>query len=249
MMYHSLFRLSAVALVVALAACGSSDNEPKGETAPEPRTESIKGTLSYVEEITLAPESVVTVRLIDTTVADSPEGIVAETVFHYPGRPPVPFTLTYDANRIEAGRRYGLWAEIKEQKRLMFTLNAPYPVLQAERQAPVDIVLSHVPGGHLDRMPDKIRASNPELVGHYRYRDGEGEFIDCADGAVHPVAREKAVFSLESEYRDVAPRYGDEVFVRVVGKYVTRPARDGRGKEDYLVALQIEEMVAGADCP
>ncbi len=249
MMYQSLLRLAALALVLTLAACGGPDDDAAGEAATEPRTKTIRGTLSYVEQITLAPESVVTVRLIDLARADTPEGEIAKTEFLYPGERPVPFTLTYDTGKIDGSRQYGLLAEVKEQKRLMFISTEPQPVLHDESQPPVDMLLAQVPGGHLDRMPDKIRASNPELVGHYRYQDGEGQFTDCDDGEVHPVAREKAVFALESEYRDVAPRFGDEVFLRVAGKYVTRPARNGRGKEDFLIALQIEEMAAGLPCP
>lgn len=246
------FVLSFAAIVtftLALVACGQSDAPDNASSeVGEPRMATLRGTLSYEEEIMLAPESVVTVQLIDVTERGAP-GVVAEAVFQVPGKPPLPFKLQYDAAKIESDRRYGLRAEVTEQKRLMFVSDSAYSVLPGENQPPVDILLKRVPGGRLDRMAENVRASNPELSGFYRYLDDHGEFVDCSDGSVHPVAREEAIFALEAEYRDVVRRYGDEVFVRVAGKYMTRPARSGRGKEDYLVVMQVEELVADGDCP
>lgn len=252
-MYSRLFRPAALSLLLmlALAACGPSEDEAaEGPADPTvPRMETIAGTLSYEEEITLAPESMVTVQLLDVSRDDAPAEVVAEKVFQVPGKPPLPFRIEYDANRVEPDHRYSLRAEVMEQKRLMFVSDAPYPVLQSSTQPPVDILLKRVPGGRLERMAENVRANNPELTGHYRYYDNHGEFVDCSDGSSHPVAREEAVFALEGEYRDVAPRFGDEVFVRLTGKYAMRPARSGRGKEDYLIVMQVEEMVADEDCP
>jgi putative lipoprotein len=211
--------------------------------------ESIRGTLTYVEDIPLAPESVVRIELLDVSAGDAAGTPVAESMLQMPGRPPLTFALKYDANQIEAGHRYALNVEVHEQKRLMFVSDRRYPVLDKETQAPVEITLKHVPGGRLERMAENVRATNPILSGHYRYYDGDSEFVDCETEKSHPLAREHGIYSLESEYRDVAPQYGDEVFVRVAGKYVTRPARAGRGNEDYLVVKKVEEMYADGDCP
>lgn len=254
-MYSRLGRLPVVPfalasmLVVTLIACERAEESVEGSgAASEPRMETITGTLSYEEEIALAPESMVTVQLLDLSNTAAPT-VVAENVFQVPGKPPLPFSIPYDANSIGTGRPYSLRAEVKEQKRLMFVSDTAYPVLQGESQPPVDILLKRVPGGRLDRMPEHVRANNPEFSGFYRYVDDHGEFVDCSDGGVHPVAREEAIFALEAEYRDVVRRYGDEVFLRVAGKYMTRPARGGQGKEDYLVVMQVEEMSADGDCP
>lgn len=236
--------------LLLLSACsGSKDDAGEQPVVSEPRMEKIRGTLTYEDQILLAPETMVTVQLLDEAAGDTPEALVAESVFHHPGKPPVPFTLNYDASLIQDDRRYSLRARVEEQTRLMFVSESAYPVLPGGTQGPVEILLKRVPGGRMERMADHIRANNPELVGHYRYRDGDGVFIDCNDGSRHLVAREQAVYALESEYRDVAPAYGDEVFLRVAGKYVTRPAPGGRGKEDYLVVMQVEEMSADTGCP
>jgi len=249
-MIRNLLRAAGPCLLLTFSACGSSKDEPTDATAgQEPRIKSIAGTLTYPEWIPLAPESIVTVQLVDVSKADTSAPVVAETILNKPGKPPVPYVLKYDANKIESGHRYSLKAQVMEQTRLMFMSDAAYPVLENEKQPPVDIELKLVPGGRVERMAENVRANNPALSGFYRYRDGQGQFTDCTDGESHPVAQEQAVYSLESEYRDVAPSFGDEVFVSVAGKYVTRPARSGRGKEDFLVVVQVEEMDADGDCP
>lgn len=248
-MHQILFRLAALFLALALAACGSDDDgEPVADTSG-PRMETIRGTLNYVEDITLAPESTVTVELLDVTKADPPAAVIADTVVDKPGRPPLPFALEYDASMIEPGRQYSVRARVMEQKRLMFVSDRDYRVLDEDSQGPVEITLNHVPGGHIERMAENVRKRNPTLIGHYRYSDKQGEFVDCSDGVSHPLAREEGIYALESEYRDVVPEYGDEVFVTLVGKYATRPARSGRGKEEYLIVLQVEEMSASGTCP
>jgi uncharacterized lipoprotein NlpE involved in copper resistance len=191
----------------------------------------------------------ITVELLDVSKADAPAEVVANTVFLMPGKPPLPFVLKYDANKIQDGHRYAVRAKIMEQTRLMFVSDTTYPVLDDGKQGPVEILVKHVPGGDVERMAETVRAKNTQLVGHYSYYGGEGHFTDCSDGVSHPVSREHDIYALESTYRDVAPEFGDEVFLRVSGKYSTRPARNGKGKEDYLVVLQIEEMSAGGLCP
>ena len=254
MMHPSLNRrMAAMTLLfvaVLLAACGPSEDSAQETAAPAaPRTAKIKGTLSYVGEHILAPESTITIELLDTTDGEGKETVVTKKAFHMPGKSPVPYSLDYDMNQIDQQRSYGLRAEVKEQKRLMFISDQIYPVLEGGEQQPVDILLKYVPGGNLDRMAEVVRANNPELSGFYRYYRNAGEFTDCSTGTTHPVASEEGIFELESEYRHVAPNYGDEVFVRVAGKYRTKPARSGSGKEEFLVVMQVEEMTADGDCP
>lgn len=234
-----------------LVACGSAEDEAPEATVADnkPQMESIRGTLTYEETIPLAPESMIKVELLDVSKADAPAEVVAEKVFLMPGKPPLPFILEYDASKIESGHRYSLRANVMEQTRLMFVSDRTYPVLEGGDQPPVDILLKHVPGGDIEKMAENVRAKNPLISGHYSYTNKEGIFVDCSDGKEHPLSREGAIFSVESEYREVAPDYGDEVFLSVAGKYVTRPARSGQGKEDFLVVMQVEEMDADGSCP
>lgn len=249
----TLPRLALALLVLTLVACGNSD-EGNANTADtnnaEPNMKTIRGTLDYHENFNLAPESVVTVELQDVSRQDVAAETVAVSEFLVPKERPMPFTLEYDANKIQPGHRYNLRAKVMEQVRLRFVSDQAYPVLEGDNQPAVAILLKHVPGGDVERMPETVRANNPTLSGHYRFHNKQGEFVDCADGIAHPLSREGGgIYALESQYRDVAPEYGDEVFVRLVGNYLTRPARSGQGKEDYLVVLQIEEMSALGTCP
>ena len=131
----------------------------------------------------------------------------------------------------------------------MFISTDSYPVFVSEQERPHEILLKRVPNGQLDLMSDVVRAKNPEITGYYYWFDGEGEFVDCEDESIHPIAGGKGQFSLERNYRREASQSGDLVFTRVTGNFVTRPARNGQGKEEYLDVIQVEEMDATGACP
>lgn len=244
-----LQRAAVLTLLSALAACNSSDDEIVEVVDTGPSMDTIRGTVTYEEDIILAPESVTKVELLDVTAPGETPTVVAESFVNGFGAPPLAFTLEYDTGLIESGHRYALRAEVMEQTRLMFKSSGTYPVLDNEHTGPVEILLKHVPGGKVERMAEVVRANNPMLSGYYYYYGGEGEFLDCEDQEIHPVAREGGIYGLESSYRNEVRNFGDQVFTRISGNYVTRPARNGRGKEDFLVVIQVEEMDAGGACP
>lgn len=240
---------AVMTLLVTLAACNSSDDEVVEVIDAGSSMDTIRGTVTYEEDIILAPESVTRVELLDVTAPDESPTVIAESFVNGFGTPPLAFALEYDTRLIESGHRYALRAEVMEQTRLMFKSIDTYRVLDNEHTGPVEILLKHVPGGKVERMAEVVRANNPMFSGYYYYFDGEGEFLDCEDQEIHPVAREGDIYALESSYRREAGNFGDQVFTRISGNYVTRPARDGRGKEDFLVVIQVEEMDAGGACP
>ncbi len=240
---------SLLILSVLLAACDTQDDQPAEVVDTGPVMKTIRGTVTYEEDIILAPESITTVELIDVTAQDEEPQVVAEGYVAGFGAPPLAFSLEYDTSKIKPDHRYELRAKVMEQVRLMFKSVGSYPVLGDENTGPVEILLKHVPGGKVERMAETVRANNPTITGFYYYLGGEGEFIDCETAAVHPVAREGGVYSLESGYRREASEPGQQIFTVVSGNYVTRPARDGRGKEEFLVIEQVEEMSASGDCP
>lgn len=244
-----LLRTAVLGFVFTLAACNSPEDDAVEVVETEPAIQSLTGTVTYVEDIILAPESVAKVELVDITDSRVTPAVVADTYVHARGRPPLKFKLEYDASLISPDRSYALRSDVMEQTRLMFKSTDSYPVFGTDQQGPVEILLKRVPGGEVERMADVVRAKNPTLSGFYYYFEGEGEFMDCEDESVHPVAREKGIHGLERGYRNEAKTSGDMVFTRVTGNYVTRPARSGGGKEDYLVVLQVEEMDATGDCP
>lgn len=240
---------SLLVLSLALTACDSGDDAPVEVVDDTPVMDTIRGTVTYEEDIILAPESITTVELVDVTDKDNEPVVVAEGFVNGFGAPPLAFALQYDTRLIKPDHQYELRALVMEQVRLMFKSVGSYPVLDNGNSGPVEILLKHVPGGKVERMAEVVRANNPLISGFYYYAGGEGEFIDCETADVHPVAREGGIYSLESGYRREATKAGQQVFAMVSGNYVTRPARDGRGKEEFLVIEQVEEISASGDCP
>lgn len=239
-----------ILIMLSLIACSSEDDtQLQADAKSTPLMKRIVGTVTYEENILLAPESLVIVELQDVSLADAPATKIAETIIHNPPQPPVPFAVQYDANLIQDGRRYSLQARIVEQKRLMFISDTAHPVLDGARQGPVEMLLKRVPGGDPSKMVREVRAKKRELGGYYSYFADAGLFIDCEDGASYPVAQEGGNIGLEREYRREAPSFGDEVYVRLVGDYENRPSMEGRGKEPHLIVEYVEEMSAAGDCP
>ena len=205
-MNNILLRAAVLGLIVTLAACNNTDDEAVEVVDATPVIKSITGTVTYVEDIILAPESVAKVELIDITDSATSPTVIAESYVNARGRPPLEFKLDYDAKLISPDRKYALRSDVMEQTRLMFKSTDSYPVLTGDQQGPVEILLKNVPGGEVDRMADVVRARNPTLSGFYYYFEGEGEFVDCEDESIHPVAREKGIHGLERGYRREASK-------------------------------------------
>jgi uncharacterized lipoprotein YbaY len=111
-------RSFALPLLVLAAACASS--------GPAQLT----GTVSYRERIALPEGAVVRVTLLDVSLLDAPERVIAEQEIHPTTQVPIPFALTYDRAAIDPGRRYGLRAIIAEAEgRVRWATAASHPVL------------------------------------------------------------------------------------------------------------------------
>lgn len=87
----------------------------------------IRGTVRYLQRIALAPNSEVTVRLVDS---GDPNGTpVADTKFAVGNRQvPIPFELTWEFRDINRQRNYELQAEIRTDGKLRFKTEAGKPV-------------------------------------------------------------------------------------------------------------------------
>ncbi len=91
----------------------------------------LTGTVTYLPRIALPPDAVVTVRLLDVSLADAPSVTLAEQTISTQGRSvPIPFELAYDAGEIQPRHRYGVRAEIRSGSGdLMWTTDTMTPVL------------------------------------------------------------------------------------------------------------------------
>jgi heat shock protein HslJ len=71
--------------------------------------------------------------------------VIAETTVLPEGRQvPIPFELRYDPSRLDPGHTYGIRAAIRSGGRLMFTTDAPYPVITQGNPMQVDLWLKRV---------------------------------------------------------------------------------------------------------
>jgi uncharacterized lipoprotein YbaY len=104
-----IFPGSAVLLVAALllaAGCGHIDIRPEGDLQRV-----LTGTVNFHVDEPLPPDTVVLVRLVDTSnPSGAPMQLGEQTVTH-PGQPPVPFRIEYQAD--DALLRHGLTIEAR----------------------------------------------------------------------------------------------------------------------------------------
>lgn len=79
----------------------------------------ISGTVLYRERIMLPETAVVTVQLLDVSLADAPAKVLGETVASGKS-PPYAYSIDYDPDAIVPGRRYSVSARITEGDTLLF---------------------------------------------------------------------------------------------------------------------------------
>lgn len=107
-------------LLLALAAACAS---PSG-------TGRVTGSVTYRERIALPEAAVVRVVLLDVSLLDAPERVIAEQEIHPTAQVPIPFALTFDRAAIDPGRRYGLRAIVADAEgRVQWATAASHPVL------------------------------------------------------------------------------------------------------------------------
>ena len=105
----------------------------------------IRGTVTYRQRIALAPNSDVTVKIVDAANPTGPS--VAETTFTAGNRQvPIPFELEYQMRDINRQRNYELQAEIRSGGQVRFRTAAGVPVTLRGQQADQNVELVLVPG-------------------------------------------------------------------------------------------------------
>jgi len=130
-------RSLALALLAFAAACAS----PSG-------TAQLTGTVSYRERIALPEAALVRVTLLDVSLLDAPERVIAEQEIHPTAQVPIPFTLPFERAAIDPGRRYGLRASIADATgRVLWATAVAHPVLSGGAPAAVDLLVRRVGEG------------------------------------------------------------------------------------------------------
>lgn len=100
--------------VSKVAFTGLTSLKPVSKPMVKPmNTATVTGTVTYRQRIALPPDAVVKVRLQDVSRMDAPAVLLDEQTIPTQGKQvPIPFTLTYNPDQIEAKYSYAVSAEI-----------------------------------------------------------------------------------------------------------------------------------------
>ncbi len=124
----------------------------------------LTGTVSYREQITLAPGSVVIVMLEDTSKADALATMLGEARITIERIPvPISFTIEVEPGRIEPSHRYSVRARILDpQGTLRWASTQAYPVITGGHPSSVDVQVEAIRGAVAG--PDAAPPSSRNLV-------------------------------------------------------------------------------------
>jgi len=131
-------------LVSILTAC-TARVEPLAE--PAVLSGKITGSVTYRERMTLPPDAVLQVALLDVSRVDAAATLIAEKTFVLEQSVPIPFELDYDTALIDPRLVYAVRATIKRDDDFLFVTDTHYPVLTRGHGDKVDLVLKRSGGG------------------------------------------------------------------------------------------------------
>jgi putative lipoprotein len=161
-------RVSAVAMMVgagtAIGACAHQPREASGESA------TLSGTVAYRERVALPGDAIAEVSLLDATVQDT-SLVVAKTSFPSDGKQvPLPFSLHYDASKIDKTHLYTARATIKSGGQILFTTDQVRGVITQGNPTHVDLMLTRVD-------PETAGATGDVAGSHWVLADLNGDGV------------------------------------------------------------------------
>ena len=175
---------TALAAIVACAPGGSAG--------------SVSGEVRFAREVELPEGAVVTVRLLDITLADAPSAELGLDVIENAGRLPVGFRIEYDRERVVSGNEYSLSADVRHGDDLLYVNDTVHLVLTRGAPAnsdvevvstnPFDTCVEPLPGQIHSEMEDEDLPQ--EAVLHVR-------LVDVTDPEARVVVTETALGDLE----------------------------------------------------
>jgi len=102
----------------------------------------LRGTVSFSEAITVPSDAILEVSLIDTTLANAPEGIITIGRMRTRGLSSLAYRLIVDDRLLHRGRGYVLQARILVDGTLWLATTTPHPVMRGPIQP--DMALQRV---------------------------------------------------------------------------------------------------------
>lgn len=105
----------------------------------------VSGTVSYLLRMALPPTAVVEVTLQDISRQDVPATLLAREIIVAGGRQvPLPFTLAYDTDAIDALFTYAVAARITDKGKLLFINKSVHQVITRESPSEIEILVEPV---------------------------------------------------------------------------------------------------------
>ncbi|MDE2838271.1 MAG: YbaY family lipoprotein [Chloroflexota bacterium] len=117
-------------LLTAASACGSNGSDG-----------SISGEVRFAREVDLPEGAVVTVTLLDTSLADAGATELGRAVIEGVDRLPVRFRIAYDRSRISDRAEYSLHADVQHGGDLLYINDTDHPVLTRGAPGDSDVVV------------------------------------------------------------------------------------------------------------
>ena len=140
MPYPKPFPRGLLSLLLFLAGCTSTPVVPATGTGAS--TSKVTGSITYRERIALPPSAVVTVKLVDVSLADAPAVLIAEQVIPTAGRQvPFEFALAYDASRIQPSHTYAVQVRIEDGGKQHFISETVSQLITRAAPTPRDSVV------------------------------------------------------------------------------------------------------------
>lgn len=132
-----------LSVVLFLAGCTTTPVVPAIGTGTA--TSKVTGSITYRERIALPPSAVVTVELVDVSLADAPAVLLAEQIIPTRGRQvPFEFALAYDASRIQASHTYAVQVRIEDGGKLLFISDTANLAITRDAPTHLDIVVRKI---------------------------------------------------------------------------------------------------------
>jgi putative lipoprotein len=138
--------------LLVLAGCGHGGKGPSGRTLP-----AITGTVSFTERVvTLPPNAILTVRLVDVSNIHQQPLLIAATTVAPLARPPIPFALEYEKEKIDSVHSYLLEAEIRQGNDVLYLNAEKYPVLTRGKGNDVKLTLASARAPKEEKDPKEV---------------------------------------------------------------------------------------------
>lgn len=138
------------AVLAATVACGSFGS-----------TGAVTGEVRFAREVVLPEGAVVTVRLLDTSLADASSVELGRDVIENAERLPVRFRIEYDRDQVSDRNEYSLSADVRHGDDLLYVSDAVHPVLTrgASRNSDVVVVSTNPFDACVEPLPGVIHSS------------------------------------------------------------------------------------------